>query len=101
MTEPTPDKTDDDLSTTKEEQPEPMGKTTVAVAAFILALPAAIPLMVLVDPTLVPFVSEIDTGDAGLMAFLVGMSAILLIANWGILYVIYRWLQNMARDDAR
>ncbi|MFW5968678.1 MAG: hypothetical protein ACOCV2_14230 [Persicimonas sp.] len=76
----------------------PLGTTTIAVAAFILALPAAVPLLVVVEPALVPFVSDVDTSDAGMVGFLAGMSLILLILNWGFLYVIHRWLTVQGRE---
>jgi uncharacterized BrkB/YihY/UPF0761 family membrane protein len=79
--------------------PEAVGKRTMGVLAFLMALPAAVPILVIFAPSLVPFVGPVDTSDSGMVAFLVGMALVLLLSNWGFLYIIYRWLNNMARDQ--
>jgi uncharacterized BrkB/YihY/UPF0761 family membrane protein len=90
----------DQASPPEDTPSDAVGKRTIAFAAFLMALPAAVPLLVIVEPSLVPFVGEVDTSDTGMVGFLVGMAFVLLVANWGFLYVIYRWLNNMARDEA-
>ena len=80
-------------------QVDVVGKGTFSVAAIFMALPAAVPMLVLIEPSLVPFVGPVDTSDGGMVAFLVGMAVVLLLANWGFLYVIYRWLNKMAQEQ--
>lgn len=71
-----------------------VGKSTLTAAAVIMAFPALVPLLVAIEPSLVPFINEVDTSSTGTVLFLVGMSLVLLIANWGFLYAIYRWLNK-------
>ncbi|QDG51635.1 hypothetical protein FIV42_13015 [Persicimonas caeni] len=85
--------------TTPQHPVDVVGKGALSVAAILMALPAAIPALVLIEPSLVPFVGDVDTTDTGMIAFLVGMSFVLLLLNWGFLYLIYRWLNKMAQEQ--
>lgn len=84
---------------TPQQPADVVGKGALSVAAIFMALPAAVPAVVLIEPSLVPFVGHVDTTDTGMIAFLAGMSVVLLLLNWGFLYVIYRWLNKMAQEQ--
>lgn len=70
----------------------------LALALLVMAIPAAIPLVVIIEPTSVPFIAPVDPDDSGTYFFLIGLSAVMLIANWTIVYVIWRWLNRYAAD---
>lgn len=70
----------------------------LALALFVMAIPAAIPLIVIIEPSAVPFIPPVDPDDSGTYFFLIGLSAVMLIANWTIVYVIWRWLNRYAAD---
>lgn len=71
----------------------------LAVLVFIMAIPSAIPLIVIIEPTAVPFLPGVDPDDSGTYLFLIGLSAVMLLANWTIVYVIWRWLNRYAADS--
>lgn len=71
----------------------------LALAAFVMAIPAAIPLIVIIEPAAVPFIPAVDSDDSGTYLFLIGLSAVMLIANWMIVFVVWRWLNRYAADS--
>ncbi len=73
-----------------------IGKSFLIVMAAIMSVPALVPILVLVEPSLVPFVHAVNTANGHMTIFMVITSIVLLLANWGFLYLIYRWLNNYA-----
>jgi hypothetical protein len=71
----------------------------LALAFFIMAIPAAIPLIVIIEPSAVPFVPEVDPDESSTYLFLCGLSAVMLLANWTIVYVVWRWLIRYAAES--
>lgn len=70
----------------------------LALAAFVMAIPAAIPLIVIIEPTAVPFVPAVDPDESGTYFFLIGLSAVMLLANWTIVFVVWSWLNKYAEQ---
>lgn len=93
MSDTTDDSVDTPSADTATGQPV-VGKPFLAAMAAIMAVPALVPLLVLVEPSLVPFLPAVDSGDGGMVVFMVVISAVMLAANWAFLYAIYRWLNK-------
>jgi hypothetical protein len=78
--------------------PEPdapvIGRGLLWMAAAALAIPALVPLLVLIEPRLVPFIPPVDSSDLTMVLFLIGLSVLLLAVNWGFLFVMYRWINK-------
>lgn len=66
------------------------------IAGAGLSVPALIPIMVLIEPRLVPFIPVADSGGLGVTIFMVGLSLSFLALNWGFLFLAYRWLNRYA-----
>lgn len=77
----------------------PLGTTTLVVSAILLAMPALVPVLVLIEPSLVPFVPAMGGADGPPAAFLIAMSAVLLLMNWGFLWAVNRWLATYAESE--
>jgi uncharacterized BrkB/YihY/UPF0761 family membrane protein len=82
-------------SETQEQREPPISMTALIAAAVILALPAGIPLLIIARPELVPMVDAADD----MAGVLIAISALILLVNWGFLYVIYRWVEKMVREE--
>lgn len=80
-------------------QNPPVSRPLLAMAAAALAVPALVPLLILIEPRLVPFIAPMDSPSAGTVAFLIGLSLVLLALNWGFLYLLYRWFQQYGRQN--
>ena len=78
--------------------PEPatpvVSKSLILIAGAGLSVPALIPLLVLIEPRLVPFIPATDSGGLGMTLFMVGLSLSFLALNWGFLFLAYRWLNR-------
>ncbi|MGM0556141.1 MAG: hypothetical protein ACQEVA_07165 [Myxococcota bacterium] len=96
---------DEDQVTTEDsappaDAPPVISYQMLALAAFVMAIPAAIPLIIIIEPSAVPFIPPVDPDDSGTYLFLIGLSAVMLLANWTIVFVIWRWLNRYGADAA-
>lgn len=67
----------------------------IAMAAAALAVPALIPVLVLIEPRLVPFIPAPESAGVTTIVVLVGASLFLLAANLGFLFLVYRWVNKL------
>ena len=70
-----------------------------AVASLVMAIPAAIPLIVIIEPDAVPFVAAGEAEEGHTYWYLVGLSAVILTLNWGFLWVLRRWFNRYADEQ--
>lgn len=76
-----------------------ISKSLMMVAAAGLAVPALIPLLVLIEPRLVPFIPPVESNGLTTILFMVVLSLVLLAANWGFLFLCYRWINKYAEAE--
>ncbi|TDP75312.1 hypothetical protein [Bradymonas sediminis] len=76
--------------------PPVISKSLMMMAGAGLSIPALIPLLVLVEPRLVPFIPPVESNGLTTTLFMVGLSVSFLALNWGFLYFAYRWLNKYA-----